>query len=172
MNTRMHGIDDEASRVLAVERFKSMDASVHQSFAAAASILQKVTQTSIAGFSLLGTEKQWFRSAIGGDLIETDRKESFCQYAMGSDDLLLIPDARRDPLYERHPLVVGDPRLQFYVGLCIRDADHYPLGALCAADVFPRVLSDNAYFVAVKLRDMLEQMLIVSARSSPTAACA
>lgn len=162
MNTRIHGHDDEASRLLAVERFKSMDISVHRSFAAAANILQKVTQTPIAGFSLLGTEKQWFRSAIGGELIESDRKESFCQYALGADQPLLIPDARKDPLYERHPLVVGNPRLQFYMGLCIRDADHYPLGALCAADLFPRVISDNAYFVAVQLREMLEQLLVMS----------
>lgn len=164
MNMRAFNTDPEESRVLAVERFKSMDPSIHQSFSAAASILQKVTQTSIAGFSLLGREKQWFRSAIGGDLIETERNLSLCHYAIASDDPLLIPDARKDPAYERHPLVVGDPHLQFYIGLCVRDADQYPLGALCAADHFPRALSDSAYHVAVKLREMLEQLLVASAR--------
>jgi len=164
MNIRFQEPAEERLRIAAVERFKTMDASVHKSFVSAANILQKMTRTPIAGFSLLGQETQWFTSAMGGDLIESRRDETFCQYAIQSDIPLIIPNARMDPDYADHPLVAGNPYIQFYMGLCVRDADQYPLGALCAADMFPRSLDDNAYFVAVNLRDMLQNLLVVAAR--------
>jgi GAF domain-containing protein len=164
MNNRFNAPSDEDLRIAAVERFKALDASVHKSFVSAANILQKMTRTPIAGFSLLGQETQWFTSAMGGDLIESRREETFCQYANKSDIPLIIPNARTDPDYADHPLVGGDPYIQFYMGLCVRDADQYPLGALCAADMFPRSIDDNAYFVAVNLRDMLQNILVVAAQ--------
>jgi len=55
--------------------------------------------TDIALISLLDKERQWFKSRQGLDVAETPRDQAFCDYAIESEEVMVVPDATQDPRF-------------------------------------------------------------------------
>ncbi len=91
--------------------------------------------------SLVDADRQWYKAKVGTDVTETPRDLSFCSHAILGRDLLLVPDARRDPRFADHPDVVADPGVRFYAGAPLVTSDGYALGTLCVVDGRPRQLT-------------------------------
>ncbi|MDQ2149918.1 GAF domain-containing protein [Alcaligenaceae bacterium A4P071] len=159
----------EFARLLAVERFQALGPHIHDSFRHAAAILQQVAQTPVAGFSLMGRDRQWFRSALGPDMIETDRNLTFCTYAIELDTPFIVRNASLDPIFENHPLLQCEPKIEAYFGISIRDADNQRLGALCVCDFHPRPMDQAISDVAMRLKAMLESLLATQAATGAKA---
>ena len=81
---------------------------------------------------------QTFLARTGLDAAETPRETSFCVHAMLADDIMVVPDATRDPRFADNPLVTGEMGLRFYAGAPLIRADGVALGALCVLDTAPR----------------------------------
>lgn len=92
----------------------------------------------IALVSLVGKEQQSFLARTGLDAACTDRSLSFCQHAMVRDEIMIVPDATRDPRFADNDLVTGPPNIRFYAGAPLVTRDGVPLGALCVIDYKPR----------------------------------
>lgn len=90
--------------------------------------------------SLIHEDKQWFKSAQGIAVPETDRCISFCGHAILQDDIFQIPDATQDPRFADNPLVTNDPNIRFYAGIPVRAKNGLPLGTLCLIDTKTREL--------------------------------
>ncbi|KKY61796.1 hypothetical protein Tanf_05370, partial [Tannerella forsythia] len=71
-----------------------------------------------------------------------DRDMSFCESALLQDDLMLVPDASKDPRFAETPLVAGDSHIRFYAGAQLRTAEGLPIGTLCVLDAQPRSLTE------------------------------
>lgn len=71
----------------------------------------------IALVSLVGKDKQVLKTRVGIDVCETSRDVSCCAHAIVRwDEVLVVPDARRDRRFADNPLVTGDPYVRFYAG--------------------------------------------------------
>ncbi len=88
--------------------------------------------------SLLDRDRQWFKSTVGmGDLKETPRDGTFCDYAIRRSRPTVVLDATRDPLFSRSPYVTDGPKVRFYTGFPLWVGGQR-VGTLCTLDFEPR----------------------------------
>ncbi|MGY4394952.1 PAS domain S-box-containing protein [Sphingomonas sp. UYAg733] len=92
----------------------------------------------IALVSLVEERRQTFLARTGLEASETPRETSFCAFAMLGDDVMVVPDATRDPRFADNVLVTGEPNIRFYAGAPLIADDGTRLGSLCVIDSVPR----------------------------------
>jgi GAF domain-containing protein len=105
----------------------------------------------IALVSLVDQSRQWFKSRVGLQALQTDRSVAFCGHTVAQRRLLVVEDATADERFRDNPLVTGAPFIRFYAGAPLFSADGHALGTLCVIDTVPRTLSEDQ---AVLLRDL------------------
>ncbi|NNG23558.1 GAF domain-containing protein [Telluria aromaticivorans] len=105
--------------------------------------------------SLVDSNRQWFKARVGIDACETPRDMSFCSHALGSSELLVVPDALLDARFHDNPLVSGGPRIRFYAGAPLMCRDGLVIGTLCLIDTVPRVLDPVEQAILKSLRDLV-----------------
>lgn len=93
--------------------------------------------TPVAALSLVGKERLFFKSRFGIEATGIGRKGSFCAYAIQSDGLFLVPDARDDERFASHPLVTKDPKIRFYAGVPLTAPSGQKIGTICILDTKP-----------------------------------
>lgn len=98
----------------------------------------QLCQVPIALVSIVEGHRQWFPVRTGLDATETPRETSFCAHTMQGWDIMVVPDATRDPRFSHNALVVGDPGIRFYAGAPLVSDDGVQIGALCVIDRAPR----------------------------------
>lgn len=84
--------------------------------------------------SVVETERQCFLARTGLDARETPRDVSFCAHAMLDREILVVPDATRDPRFKDNALVTSGMEIRFYAGAPLLSEEGLPLGALCVID--------------------------------------
>ena len=122
----------------------------------------------IALISLVDEKRQWFKARHGLEARETPRKVSFCGHAILEQEILCVPDARRDPRFADNPLVTGEPFIRFYAGKPLCAAGGEALGTLCLIDTKPREFSDADHRLLNSLAECAEQMLALRENVSAT----
>lgn len=95
----------------------------------------------MAVVNLVDTRRQFFLAEVGLGVRETPLDTSFCGHAILEEDVLVVPDARRDPRFDGNPLVHGTAGLQFYAGAVLKTPDGQPVGTMCVLDTKPRQLT-------------------------------
>nr|WP_047100205.1 PAS domain-containing protein [Sphingomonas sanxanigenens] len=115
-----------------------LDTPPEQGFDEIVGFAAALCETPTALISFVDRDRQWFKARIGLDATETARSLSFCDRAMRADDLMVVPDATRDPRFADNALVTGGIGIRFYAGAPLRTPDGTALGALCVIDTQPR----------------------------------
>ncbi len=121
--------------------------------------------TPIALVSFVETTRQWFAARAGLIARETPREQSFCAYAMLGEDIMVVPDARRDARFKDNPMVTGEPHIRFYAGAPLVSEDGIQLGALCVIDSQPRADLTAAQRQGLKVLAANIMLLLSSRRS-------
>ena len=103
-----------------------------------AQLAARLFHVPIALVTLVGSARQVFAGRTGTEYCGTDRDVSFCSHALGSDEILVVPDSALDPRFFDNPLVTGDPHVRFYAGAPLRTHAGQVLGTLCIIDHEPR----------------------------------
>ncbi|MCC2976774.1 EAL domain-containing protein [Sphingomonas sp. PL-96] len=129
---------DEGARLGAVRDYDPGDLAADPALQEIATIAARRFDAPIALITLVRESEQIFLARTGIDRSGTDRDISFCSHALGSDDLLVVPDATLDPRFAGNPLVVGPPYVRFYAGVPLRVPSGHVLGTLCVVDPQPR----------------------------------
>ncbi|TXN52035.1 diguanylate cyclase, partial [Methylobacterium sp. WL18] len=135
--------EQETLRLHALGTFQIAGTAPEERFDAIAQLAARLFRAPIAYVSLIDQHHQWIKAQVGLDQVGLDpaptaRGASFCTHTIRSDDLLVIPDTRRDPRFSDNPLALGPPFVRFYAGAPLITADGFRLGALCVADTVPR----------------------------------
>ena len=141
----------EENRLALLHRLALLDTPPEEVFDRVTRLATMILGVPIALVSLVDESRQWFKSKVGLTVDETPRSIAFCPYTLDYEDMMVVPDATRDPRFRDTPLVTGDPMIRFYAGVPLRSSDGLPMGTLCIIDTKPRVLSAQE---AQALRDL------------------
>ncbi len=129
------------SRILA--DYGILDTPREDDFDDLATIASEVCGTPIAVVNLVDTTRQFFKAEVGLGVRETPLETSFCGHAILVEDMMIVPDATKDPRFAGNPLVTGEPGLRFYAGALLKTKDGIPLGTICVLDFRPRNLDEH-----------------------------
>ncbi|AWN16444.1 GGDEF domain-containing protein [Salinisphaera sp. LB1] len=157
----------ETQRLAALDRLQLMDTPPEERFERLTRIARRYYHTGIALFTLMGADRQWFKSHPGVTESEVGRSASFCDQALRDTQSIVVPDARRDPALADHPWVTGAPGIRFYAGVAIHEPGGFKVGTLCVIDTAPRRRDEVELDVLYSLGAIIEDEL---ARRRPTPA--
>jgi len=159
---------NEAERLRVLHSYRILDTEPEAGFDHLAEVAAYISGSPIALISLIDSDRQWFKAKIGMDVDETPRDVAFCSHAILTPrSPLVVNDTLRDPRFADHPLVLGDPKIRFYVGVPLTTADDQALGTLCVVDRAPKVLEPDALRSLEAIGEQVVSLLelrLVSAR--------
>lgn len=104
----------EEARLNALRNLNLLDTSPSESFDRLTRLASRLLDAPVSTISLTDNDRQWFKSRVGVDLTEIPREQAPCSYAIGGDDVFVVPDLLADPRFATSPLAqVG---IRFYAG--------------------------------------------------------
>ena len=156
--------EDEGYRLSVLASLELLDSPPEPEFDALVQIAREVLHVPTALVSLVDAERQWFKARCGLDAAETPRDQAFCAYAVAERQLVMVPDATKDPRFAANPLVTGPQHIRFYAGvpLCVSPIEGgrpAVLGTLCVIDTKPRTPSDSELALLHELATIGERLI-------------
>lgn len=151
--------ENESDRLHNLYEYNILDTLPEEAFNNIVKIASQICQTPISAISFIDSDRQWFKSSIGMEILESPRKISFCAHVLNEPNMLIIPDTSQDERFKTNPFVTKEPFIVFYAGLPIISSDGFALGSLCVIDKEPRRLSDNQLEALKALRDQVQYLL-------------
>jgi diguanylate cyclase (GGDEF)-like protein len=131
--------DTEQARLEALHALEVLDTAPEERFDRLTRVAARVFNAPVSLVSLVDDDRQWFKSRHGLDALQTPRSQAFCEYAVRSHNLVVVPDATEDDRFADNPLVTGDLGIRYYAGAPLfSDCGRYVLGTLCVIDTIPR----------------------------------
>ena len=88
---------DEPCRLMSLRKLNLIDTPLEERFERITRLIRRIMSVKIAAVSLVEADRQFFKSIQGLQVTETPRDVAFCAYTILADDLLVVPDARKDP---------------------------------------------------------------------------
>lgn len=151
---------DETERLKALRSYHILDTLPEEDYDSITALASHLAGTKVSLISLVDEHRQWFKSAHGLDLQETQRRYSFCAHAINADDeVFIIPDARKDDRFKDNPLVRGRNPVVFYAGVPLETPQGLPLGSLCVIDPEPQELKPEQRKALKALAHQVENLL-------------
>ena len=132
---------EKERRLRALHDLEILDTLPESDYDDLVALASEVCGAPIGLLSLIDSERQWFKAAVGLAASETSIAVSFCVHAIAEKGLFVVPDATKDERFKQNPLVLGSPHIRFYAGMPLYAGDGVAIGTLCVIDTLPRSLS-------------------------------
>ena len=131
--------EEENSRLAALAALDLIDSDPERDFDAIVSLAATLFGTHFAGVSLLDSDRMWLKSRLGFTQAAYPRETSICTWAIGGEEVFVVPDAESDQRFEaRRAWLGGQHNLRFYAGAPIHAPSGERVGILCVGDPDPR----------------------------------
>lgn len=151
--------ETEQNRLKTLQLYNIMDTVAEKAFDDLTRLASVICETPICLISLVDDKRQWFKSRIGLDAIETPLEQAFCAHAIQHNEIMIVEDATKDPRFADNPLVTGSPNIRFYAGAPLQVQDGTRLGTLCVIDEKSRVLTNTQLEALEILKDSIVTLL-------------
>lgn len=130
--------DDLTRRLEALEAYGIMDTPPEPEFDDVVVVASVACAAPSALITFVERDRQWFKAKVGFTPCQTPIEESICIHALGSADLLVIPDLATDPRTAFNPAVLAEAGPRFYAGAPLVLHSGVIIGTLCVFDDKPR----------------------------------
>ncbi|GAA4498810.1 PAS domain S-box protein [Pseudaeromonas paramecii] len=148
---------NENERLNVLHALDLLDTPPEEVFDRITRLVARVLDVPIALVSLVDTDRQWFKSRVGLDAIETPRELAFCAHAIVQSSPLIVPDATLDERFMDNALVTSNPNIRFYAGVPLRSVSGLSIGTLCAIDSKPRKLNADEINILIDLAAVISK---------------
>lgn len=148
---------NENERIALLHALDILDSPAEPTFDRITRLVARTLRVPIALVSLVDTNRQWFKSRVGLDALETPREFAFCAHTLLQEGPMIVGDATQDDRFADNPLVIGDPNIRFYAGAPIVTCAGLVLGTLCAIDSQPHILMQDEIDTLIDLADLVSQ---------------
>lgn len=138
--------ENEDERLMELFKYDILDTPREAEFDDLVKLASNICKAPISIITLVDSDRQWFKSAVGMEGDETNRKHAFCAHAINQDDPMIIQDATSDERFHDNPFVLENPNVRFYAGMPLVTPNGHKLGTLCVIDTVPRELTDEQLF--------------------------
>ena len=156
----------EPQRLQALRDMQLLDTPLQKRFERITRMIQRTMNVPISVFNLIDEDRQHYKSVQGLNVTDAPLDPAFCTHAILEDDMLLVPDAKKDQRFHDNPFVTGELLdIGFYAGCPVRAANGLPIGTLCAIDTKPRDMSADQLDALRDLAAMLETELKLASLS-------
>ncbi|MHA7283341.1 GAF domain-containing protein [Arthrobacter sp. TMS2-4] len=135
--------DDEYRRCHALYETGLLDTGAEERFDRYTKRAREHFNVSSSSIALITEDRQVIKSVAGPIGQDLPRDVALCARTIEASDAFVITDARTDPEFRDHPLVVDGPHIRFYAGYPITTAEGWRIGTLCLIDDRPRSFSDD-----------------------------
>jgi signal transduction histidine kinase len=132
---------NEADRLRALQLYDILDSLPEKAFDEITQLAAHICGCPIATVSIIAENRQWYKSKVGMDAIETPRDIAFCAHTINQREILVVPDTIMDERFSDNPVVTAGPKVRFYAGAPLINKEGFGLGTLCVVDLQPRQLS-------------------------------
>jgi diguanylate cyclase (GGDEF)-like protein len=132
---------NEAARLKKLAGYDILDTGPEDVFERVTRLAARLFKAPISAISLVDDNRQWFKARYGLDIRETARDVAFCAHTILKDEVMVVPDAAKDPRFAGNPLVLEQPHIRFYAAAPLTTQDGFNLGTLCVIDRTPRDIS-------------------------------
>lgn len=129
---------NEKERLQKVMELGLLDSKQEERFDMITSEATKAFNVPISTITIIGKDREWYKSCQGLDVKQMPRSVSFCAYAMMSHDLFFVEDTLEDELFKDNPMVVGKPYIRFYAGVTLYSPEGINIGVFCIKDTKPK----------------------------------
>jgi diguanylate cyclase (GGDEF)-like protein len=134
--------ENEPQRLKAIRSYEILDTEPELEFDALTRIASHAFGAPIAVVAMMDSDRLWFKSRLGLDIPQLDRKIAFCAHAiMRPREPLVVEDLRDDQRFASNPLVAEAPHIRFYAGAPIVDPGGHALGTIAVIDAQPRAFT-------------------------------
>lgn len=131
----------EPDRTAALHRLQLMDTPAEERFDRITRAAREFFGVPLAAVNLVDSERLFVKSPQGLARSEVPRHETFCDTAISSPEILVVPDATADHRFAGLPDVAGIRGVRFYAGRPLSAEPGSRVGTLCLFDTRPRELT-------------------------------
>lgn len=154
---------DEKERVASLHKLNILDTPLEHRFESITRMVCMMLNVPVSAFTLIDAERQWFKSIQGLHATENTLPESMCAYTILEDEVMVVPDTKKDDRFSDNPMINGENAdISFYAGCPVRAPDGRKIGSLCAIDMKPRDIPPEHIHILRDLAQMLESELKVA----------
>lgn len=128
---------DELARLEALARYQILDTMPEEAFDRITRLAARVLDVPVAIVNFVAEDRQWGKACYGLQDSEAPREDSFCAWAILSEDVTVVPNAKADERFAHNPMVLGAPHVHLYAGAPLVTPDGFSVGTLCVTDDRP-----------------------------------
>ncbi|MEI9946652.1 MAG: GAF domain-containing sensor histidine kinase [Chitinophagaceae bacterium] len=149
--------ENEELRLRALYEYDILDSLSDEDYDSITKIASQICNVPFSLIALIDKDRQWFKSHYGTDIEQTPREIAFCNFTiLDKDNVLVVPDLRKDERFSKNPLVTGAPNIVFYAGAPLITPEGFVLGSICVLDDKQNNLNeDQVYALKALSRDII-----------------
>jgi len=132
----------EFESLQAVDRFLSLKINSREELQEIVELASELCAAPIALITLMGDKTQHIKFKVGTYVTQQATKETFCQFLVGEEELLMIPDTLQDQRCVDLPWVKDSTNIRFYAGVPLNTHDGLHLGSICVMGRKAKELTD------------------------------
>ncbi|MFJ1267427.1 diguanylate cyclase domain-containing protein [Legionella lytica] len=131
---------NELLRLQSLYNLQILDTMAEERFDRITRIAQGLFKVPIALVSLIDKDREWFKSKYGLHVQQTPRSISFGAHTILQEEVMIVNDAQQDIRFKDNPLVIGEPKIRFYLGCPLQIDGQFNIGTLCLMnDIVPQL---------------------------------